>query len=572
MVGQLELEDPAQVGPYQMVGRLGGGGMGQVFLGRSAGGRLVAVKVIRTDLAEESGFRARFAQEVSAARKVSGMYTAIVVDADVTGPVPWLATEYVPGPSLAAAVAEHGPLPVSSVLRLAAGLAEGLGVIHTAGVVHRDLTPSNVLLADDGPRVIDFGISRAREASALTQSGMVVGSPGFMSPEQTSGQPVGPASDVFSLGAVLTFATTGQGPFGRGSMYSMLYRVVHAEPEISHLPAEIRSLVRRCLAKDPVQRPSPADLVAELEVVAEQAEWPPAAVAKVRWPGRLSSSAPALAGPVPVGIGYAAAAPPEPAASDCGPVTAPVAMAPPLAAAAGARVDQTGDRLPQLVAVTAMDSVAVPGAGRPAGGAQLAVVGAVAAVADVDRTGDRWPQVPALAAAGGDGGQPPRPGRGDRPRRGRPGRRMTWLWATSGVVAAAVASAVVLAGAAKAPGAAQVRHLGHPHASASASVSPATTAPSTPAAQPTQGVVMVHSSASAMPVPMGSSSPVMQMSPTATPSPVRTTPTASPSTKPTPSPTPTPTPTATPTPTSTASPTSSASPTGSYQSPASPTG
>ncbi len=334
MVGQLELEDPAQVGPYQLVGRLGGGGMGQVYLGRSVGGRLVAVKVIRGDLAEEPGFRARFAQEVSAARKVSGMYTAIVMDADVTGPVPWLATEYVPGPSLAAAVAEHGPLPISAVLRLAAGLAEGLGVIHAAGVVHRDLTPSNVLLADDGPRVIDFGISRAREASALTQSGMVVGSPGFMSPEQTSGQPVGPASDVFSLGAVLTFATTGLGPFGRGSMYSLLYRVVHGEPEISHLPAEIRSLVRRCLAKGPAQRPSPADLVAELEVVAEQAEWPPVAVAVARRRGRLSSSVPALVVPGPDVIDDAPGARLQPA-SDRGLVTAPGAKVPSLAAAAG---------------------------------------------------------------------------------------------------------------------------------------------------------------------------------------------------------------------------------------------
>ncbi len=191
--------------------------MGQVYLGRSAGGRLVAVKVIRPELAGEPGFRARFAREVAAARNVSGLFTALVVDADADGPVPWLATAYVPGPSLAEAVEAYGPLPAGSVLTLAAGLAEGLAAIHAAGVVHRDLKPSNVMLADDGPRVIDFGISRAMEASVLTQSGTVMGSPGFMSPEQAEGGVVGPPSDVFSLGSVLTFAATGEGPFGEGS-------------------------------------------------------------------------------------------------------------------------------------------------------------------------------------------------------------------------------------------------------------------------------------------------------------------------------------------------------------------
>jgi serine/threonine protein kinase len=176
MVGELHAGDPQSVGPYRLLGRLGSGGMGQVFLGRSAGGRLVAVKVIRPDLGGEPGFRARFAREVAAARNVSGLFTALVVDADVEGPMPWLATAYVPGPSLNEAVASQGPLPVDSVVALAAGLAEGLEAIHAAGVVHRDLKPSNVLLADDGPRVIDFGISRAAEATMLTQSGTVIGS------------------------------------------------------------------------------------------------------------------------------------------------------------------------------------------------------------------------------------------------------------------------------------------------------------------------------------------------------------------------------------------------------------
>ncbi len=212
IAGDLQAGDPVQAGPYRLAGRLGSGGIGHVFLGLSAGGRPVAVKVIRPELAGEPGFRARFAREVAAARQVNGLFTAAVVDADVTGPVPWLATAYVPGPSLADVVETRGPLPVDSVLALAAGLAEGLVAIHAVGVVHRDLKPSNVLLAVDGPRVIDFGISRAAEASALTQSGMVMGSPGFMSPEQAEGVPVGPASDVFSLGAVLAFAATAEGP------------------------------------------------------------------------------------------------------------------------------------------------------------------------------------------------------------------------------------------------------------------------------------------------------------------------------------------------------------------------
>src|SRR6516225_12098468 len=187
--------------------------MGQVFLGRSAGGRPIAIKVIRTELATDPDFRARFRGEVAAAQKVSGLFTALVVDADLDAPVPWLATAYVPGPSLTEAVRGHGPLPARSLMALAAGLAEGLNAIHAAGVVHRDLKPSNVLLAEDGPRVIDFGISQAAGPSAAG-AGLVIGSPGFMSPEQVLGYDIGTPSDMFSLGAVLTFAATGHGPFG----------------------------------------------------------------------------------------------------------------------------------------------------------------------------------------------------------------------------------------------------------------------------------------------------------------------------------------------------------------------
>jgi Protein kinase domain len=277
-VQDLQAGDPLRIGPYRLVGRLGAGGMGRVFAGRSAGGRLVAVKVIREELAADPDFRVRFGREVAAAKAVSGLFTAPVVDADVDGPMPWLATAYVAGPSLADAVRRHGALPTASVWALAAGLAEGLSAIHAAGLVHRDLKPSNVLLADDGPRVIDFGISRAAEASSLTQADLVVGSPGFMSPEQAEGQPAGPPSDVFSLGAVLAFASSGEGPFGTGSTAALVYRVVHSPPNLAGVPSGVRSLAERCLVKAPDQRPTTADLLAELDGADLAPGWLPASI------------------------------------------------------------------------------------------------------------------------------------------------------------------------------------------------------------------------------------------------------------------------------------------------------
>ena len=208
------------------------------------------------------------------------MYTAMVVDADVDGPVAWLATAYVPGPSLAEAVDSHGPLPEVSLLALAAGLAESLNAIHAAGVVHRDLKPSNVLLAEDGPRVIDFGISRAAESTALTQTGLVVGSPGFMSPEQAIGGAVGPPSDIFNLGAVLAFAATGEGPFGTGTTASLLYRVVHGTPDLDQVPATVRPLIERCLAKDPAQRPTADDLLGEVGALQVTGNWLPDSITR----------------------------------------------------------------------------------------------------------------------------------------------------------------------------------------------------------------------------------------------------------------------------------------------------
>ena len=281
MAEALKPGDPRWAGSYELLGRIGGGGMGQVFLGRSPGGRPVAVKVIRAELlAADPGFRARFAREVAAARRVGALFTASVVDADPDGDMPWLATSYVPGPSLADAVDDHGPMHADVVHALAAGLAEGLAAIHAVGVVHRDLKPSNVLLAADGPRIIDFGISRAAGANPLTSTGMLIGSPAFMSPEQADGRAAGPPSDVFSLGSVLTFAATGAGPFRAQTIPALLFQVVNSEPVITGLPPGLRPLVERCLAKDPAERPAPGQIVAELGGAGLLHDWLPQAVAQ----------------------------------------------------------------------------------------------------------------------------------------------------------------------------------------------------------------------------------------------------------------------------------------------------
>ena len=280
-----------------LLGRLGSGGMGRVYLARSPGGRMVAVKVIRANLAEDAGFRARFAREVSAARKVGGLFTAQVVDADIDGPVPWLVTAYVPGTSLSDAVEQQGPLPDTSVLALAAGLAEGLIAIHAAGVIHRDLKPSNVLLAQDGPRIIDFGISSAAEATALTGTGFMIGSPGFMSPEQAEGLVVGPASDIFSLAGVLIYAARGEGPFGNGDTAALLYRVVHGKPNMDYVPENLRPLIKRSLSRDPKRRPTAAEFLTELS-----AAYPSAADLTDWLPPRILDPSAAAARPSPAAV------------------------------------------------------------------------------------------------------------------------------------------------------------------------------------------------------------------------------------------------------------------------------
>jgi Protein kinase domain len=262
--------DPEMIGPYVVLGRLGAGSMGQVYLGRSAAGRLVAVKTIKVELAEEAGFRTRFAQEVAAARKVSGFFTPAVVEADPDADLPWLATAYVPAPSLSAMIAACGPMPVQAVRWLAAGCAEALESIHGAGLVHRDLKPSNVLVTPDGPRVIDFGVARAAERMELTVSRGAVGTPAYMAPEQARDpHQASVASDVYSLGATLLFAATGHPPYAGASVMDVLARLATEPPDSSGLPAELADLIMACMERVPRVRPTSSAMLAQLGLFTE---------------------------------------------------------------------------------------------------------------------------------------------------------------------------------------------------------------------------------------------------------------------------------------------------------------
>lgn len=256
----LRSTDPARIAGYRVLGRLGAGGMGVVLLGRSPGGALVAIKLIRAEYADDAGFRARFRREVAIARQVRNRWAVPVVDADTEAPAPWLATEFVPGPPLSEAVGGGGPLPERSVRALGSMLAEALEAVHGAGLVHRDVKPGNVLLGLDGPRLIDFGIARALDDTVLTATDAIVGSPGFLSPEQAQGRRIGPPSDVFSLGCVLVYAATGGRPFGSGPVEAMLFRTVHDPAELGALPPGLRPVVEACLSKEPEGRPTAGDI------------------------------------------------------------------------------------------------------------------------------------------------------------------------------------------------------------------------------------------------------------------------------------------------------------------------
>ncbi|MFJ8188213.1 serine/threonine-protein kinase [Streptomyces sp. NPDC096094] len=382
----LDVDEPTVVGPYRLLGRLGSGGMGRVYLGRSAGGRTVAVKIVHPHFALDEEFRARFRREVDAARRVGGAWTAPVLDADPEARVPWVATAYAAGPSLTAAVADGGPLPAHSVRALGAGLGEALAAVHELGLVHRDVKPSNVLLTLDGPLLIDFGIARATDGTAsLTSTGVSIGSPGYMSPEQILGKGVTGAADVFSLGAVLAFAAMGAPPFPGDSSAALLYKVVHEEPRLDALDGAtdgatdggLRDLVAACLAKDPAARPTPGEVARRLapEGAARLVTggWLPGALVE-----RVSRSAVQLLNL-------------EAAESSSGPVSGPVGFSRPSVGAAGS-VGGAGS-------VSGMGSVggAAPGVFGP----PPVMPAPTAPAADVPspREGDRSPGKLALSVA-----------------------------------------------------------------------------------------------------------------------------------------------------------------------------
>ncbi|GHF03908.1 hypothetical protein GCM10018772_31200 [Streptomyces fumanus] len=341
---QLTQHDPRRIGPFEVLGRLGAGGMGLVYLARSASGRRVAIKTVRTELAEDQLFRVRFTREVEAARAVSGFYTAAVVDADPRAAVPWLATAYVPAPSLEEIVNECGPLPAQAVRWLAAGVAEALQSIHGAGLVHRDLKPSNVLVVEDGPRVIDFGIASGVSNTRLTMTNVAVGTPAYMSPEQAKdSRSVTGASDVFSLGSTLVFAATGHAPFHGANPVETVFMLLREGPDLDGLPEELRPLIESCMQMEAAARPSPADLQAQLaphlfgsgsDDSGTASAWlPERAVSLIE--SRRGGRPPAKPGPAAGrSAGRAPAVPPPPAHDPV--VPPPPATAPPVPGPAGA--------------------------------------------------------------------------------------------------------------------------------------------------------------------------------------------------------------------------------------------
>lgn len=292
----LQPGDPERVGGYPLLGCLGAGGFGRVFLGVSRDGRQVAVKVIRPEYATDAEFRSRFRREVRAARRVSGLYTAAVVDADPDATPPWMVTAYIPGPSLAEQVASHGPFPPSEVARLGAALAEGLAAIHRCDLIHRDLNPRNIMLAADRPRIIDFGIARVTDASTLTRTGTVLGTLAYMSPEQIEARPIHRESDVFSLGGVLVYAATGHGPFDAENPGALWRNIVSQSPSMPGIDGPLRELIEDCLRKEPAQRPAVSILLARLTAMATTATPQPAPTPSHRVPPQPGPRSPGASG------------------------------------------------------------------------------------------------------------------------------------------------------------------------------------------------------------------------------------------------------------------------------------
>jgi hypothetical protein len=331
----LDQSDPVEIAGYALRARLGSGGMGNVYLSFTRGGRPVALKMVRQEFADDPEFRRRFRMEVAAAQRVQGLYTAPVVDADADAPVPWLATAYIAGPALNRAVADYGPFPEPSVFRLLGGVAEGLSAIHSAGLVHRDLKPANVLLAADGPRVIDFGIAHAADASTMTGTGALMGTPAFMAPEQVTGKPVSGATDVFALAGLVVYAATGHTVFGDGHFSALVYRIANEEPDLTGCPESLRELAAQCLAKNPAVRPDLGEIIAFAktglggQTLQLASGWLPEPVAGTlaAYDTRAVPPAPERLAPVPVGAGVGAgigAAPTGPVAGAHGPTAAVV--------------------------------------------------------------------------------------------------------------------------------------------------------------------------------------------------------------------------------------------------------
>lgn len=302
---------PERIGGYAVERELGAGGMGTVYLARSRGGRAVAVKVAHPELAADPHFRERFRAEVAAARSVGGFHTAPVVDADPAAPAPWLATAYVPGPTLSALLDAEGPMDEARLRQLGAALAEALAAIHACGLVHRDLKPGNIIMAADGPRVLDFGIARALESTRLTATGTAFGTPGFLAPEQAQGQEVDGAADVFALGAVLV-AASGGSAFGGGTPMGLMYRSVHEAPDLTAVPVAVRPVVASCLAKDPTQRPTPEGL---LDLLAPETATPSPAYSPT-----VASSPAVATPPLPPRPPHPPAYPPHLAPTEAAPV------------------------------------------------------------------------------------------------------------------------------------------------------------------------------------------------------------------------------------------------------------
>lgn len=394
-VEPLRSTDPQTIGRYRLTARLGAGGMGRVYLGITPEGRRAAVKVIRDDLADDSAFRARFRREVSAAVSVAGIFTARVLDADPDGEPPWLATQFVEGRSLRDTVETGGPLPVEQLIPLAQGLCDALGSIHAAGLVHRDLKPANVLLSPTGARVIDFGIARTSTSTKVTMTGEVIGTPDFMSPEQVAGTSIGPASDVFALGATLVYAATGHGPFAADQAAATLYRIVQAEPVLAGVPDPIADIAAACLAKDAAARPTLPELGAALRAVSPDR------------PTELSSNGPtrpiALRRTGPLAPAQLAAA------ETLDPVSLGAVVRP---GEAGSRPSPRRSRRPLALAVVAAAVVVAGGAtalgvtlSRGAGGAPVGPVSTtpaapVSASASVDPADPRYRYVNRLCGAG----------------------------------------------------------------------------------------------------------------------------------------------------------------------------